>query len=749
LKSAAITFGRFNPFTIGHLKLVQAVGNQSAHDHFVYMSHSFDAVKNPLPYEEKLDIVTKIVAENVPKVEVIESNAKTFMQVLNELTGKYDEIYLVVGSDRVVEFQESVDKYNGIPDKKGVIPFSFHSVQVVSAGERDPDAEGVEGMSATKMRQAATSNDFESFRAGFPSRDTRFAKEVFQRVRHHMSLAESYKRRGLLVLEEDVAIKLKLDDGNDATFKISDDKYAEILKAGKGAKVTLPDKNDKSKTYTGTPTFKLAPDGSEEEIPWGESQETPDKTTAEKIKPYADIAKKVIDGLSTSRELARKFNEWVQQPSPDAEVSTQLEHAIVLMTSADPPTLQHLQLIKSLQEQQESFEFRNPAKETRDYRIGVDADPKAMKTQNVEKYQLNQIRQEAGQIPLVIVVNQLEGHLFSAAQNRKILSAVFGQSQQPQEQQVSSTKPNLQITDNTTSNEVVARESTIRSFIQSLAEAPQSSNRDLVAAPDQQATGPTQEAQPTPEGSNSVYVIAATDYQGMIAKLSKSIKHAYFVADPSNVQSVYNTIAPYWAKQGNTLYLLEKVPNITIDSPNSLKEALDPTADSLKRSVVGLEQVAPSMEMKEAQDHKVKAPTGLETTALDIPAVVEEFDKNRTQVLKALQNHFAKVLQGSPGAEYAKGAAQAFFDAYMKSLGLDIVSTLRRGLDALSKNEALMSVANLTGIPQLLGVLNKVVKTASGRATLAPKAGTKKVAMEPQQQTAKESIQSFLSQRYQ
>ena len=76
---------------------------------------------------------------------------------------------MVAGSDRLPEYQALLNKYNGKPDKNGVIPFDFKNIDFVSSGQRDPDAEGIEGMSASKMREHVRNGDFPSFRQGLPS----------------------------------------------------------------------------------------------------------------------------------------------------------------------------------------------------------------------------------------------------------------------------------------------------------------------------------------------------------------------------------------------------------------------------------------------------------------------------------------------------------------------------------------------------------------------------------------------------
>jgi hypothetical protein len=108
----------------------------------------------------------------------------SFIKQLALLTGKYDNLIFVAGSDRVPEFERLLKQYNGKD-------FKFKTIKVVSSGDRDPDAEGVTGISASKMRLYAKNNDFTSFKRGIPA-GYRGAKKLFNDVRDGMELKESY-----------------------------------------------------------------------------------------------------------------------------------------------------------------------------------------------------------------------------------------------------------------------------------------------------------------------------------------------------------------------------------------------------------------------------------------------------------------------------------------------------------------------------------------------------------------------------
>lgn len=187
---AAIAFGRMNPTTTGHFLVVKALHDTDADKKYIYLSHSQDKKKNPLPYETKVDYLRIFLKHGpYPDVEVKESEAKTAIGALCELYEKgFTDIIYICGSDRVEEFREMLGKYNGKPTKAGVIPYEFNSLEIVSAGERDPDAEDVSGMSASKMRALATEGNLEEFIKGVPTDARDLAVSYYNDVREGLGL---------------------------------------------------------------------------------------------------------------------------------------------------------------------------------------------------------------------------------------------------------------------------------------------------------------------------------------------------------------------------------------------------------------------------------------------------------------------------------------------------------------------------------------------------------------------------------
>ena len=228
-KIAYFTFGRLNPPTVGHEKLMNALAKQSGkNDYFVFVSQTQDKKKNPLDYNAKVKHIRKMFPRHARRV-MINKKVRTAFDAASFLYDKgYRSIVMVVGSDRVTEFQTLLEKYNGKEGQHGF--YNFQSITVASAGARDPDAEGVEGMSASKMRQFASDNDFTSFSQGLGSTvSNKDAKKLFMDVRSGMGLTEEtvFKRHVELepvseVREQFVQGKL-FDLGDTVIVKESDE----------------------------------------------------------------------------------------------------------------------------------------------------------------------------------------------------------------------------------------------------------------------------------------------------------------------------------------------------------------------------------------------------------------------------------------------------------------------------------------------------------------------------------------------
>ena len=179
MSKTVFAFGRMNPPTIGHEKLADKVASEAkrrgAMPH-IYLSHTQNSKKDPLPYSVKIAVAKKAFGKAITR-----SSSKTIIQVMQELEKMgHTEVVLVAGSDRVSDFKTLLNKYNGKE-------YNFDKIEVVSAGGRDPDAEGVEGMSASKLRAIAKEGDYDTFAKGMPSKlKDADKKKVYNTIRSVM-----------------------------------------------------------------------------------------------------------------------------------------------------------------------------------------------------------------------------------------------------------------------------------------------------------------------------------------------------------------------------------------------------------------------------------------------------------------------------------------------------------------------------------------------------------------------------------
>jgi hypothetical protein len=184
-----IAFGRFNPPTIGHQQLMDtaaAASQADGGDYVIYPSRSQDKKKNPLDPDTKISYMRRMFPGHSERIANDASN-KTIFDVLKKAHNDgYTNVRIVGGSDRVKEFEKLSNNYNGQL-------YAFDNIEVVSAGERDPDAKGVEGMSASRMRLAAAEGDFRKFREGLPTDFKRKdAQELFDNLRTSMNIKEGW-----------------------------------------------------------------------------------------------------------------------------------------------------------------------------------------------------------------------------------------------------------------------------------------------------------------------------------------------------------------------------------------------------------------------------------------------------------------------------------------------------------------------------------------------------------------------------
>lgn len=204
-KHAVLAFGRMNPPTTGHAKLVDKVKDVAKSvkgTHHVVLSHSQDTEKNPLSGEQKV----KHAQRYFPDTNITTSSKEhpNFLAQASKLhKAGATHLHMVAGSDRTGEYEKILHKYNGVKGTHGY--FKFRGIHVHSAGERDPDAEGVSGMSASKMRGHAAKGNFKEFKKGIPSHVAHeHAKELYSDVRKGMQVKEDFRSQIQMILSEGV-----------------------------------------------------------------------------------------------------------------------------------------------------------------------------------------------------------------------------------------------------------------------------------------------------------------------------------------------------------------------------------------------------------------------------------------------------------------------------------------------------------------------------------------------------------------
>ena len=196
-KTAVLAFGRLNPPTVGHAKLVDKIKSVNG-DHYLFLSQTQKPKTDPLDFATKV----KFVKQFFPGINVGHQSVRTPIQALEMLQGLgYTDIVFIAGSDRVQGFEKLFNTYNGQPDKTGKVPFKFNSIKVVSAGERDPDADDVSGMSASKMRAAAAAGELETFAQGVP--DKKLAQTMYDAVRKGMGVKDTVAAEDVSPEDED------------------------------------------------------------------------------------------------------------------------------------------------------------------------------------------------------------------------------------------------------------------------------------------------------------------------------------------------------------------------------------------------------------------------------------------------------------------------------------------------------------------------------------------------------------------
>lgn len=243
---AVVAWGRVGIPTEGHQKLVDAVkqhAKQTGGEPMVYLSHTQDPKKNPLAYEDKINYAQKAFGNVVKK-----SPHKTIIDVMKGLQDKgYKKVTVIAGEDRVPEYHAMLNKYNGRD-------YNFDKLEVKSAGHRDPDAEGVEGMSASKLRGHAQDSNLIQFRSGLAKNVKGDAAEIMGKVRKGMNLEHLEN-----IHSQATVLACNYDFDSELEFEYQCDRqYHKLIEQMNEAKKEVWDKpNPKEKSTKLTPAQKI------------------------------------------------------------------------------------------------------------------------------------------------------------------------------------------------------------------------------------------------------------------------------------------------------------------------------------------------------------------------------------------------------------------------------------------------------------------------------------------------------------
>ena len=216
-KHVAFAFGRFNPPTVGHKKLIDAVVNAAdGGDFYIFTSQSQDPDKNPLDYQTKVSFLKKLFPSIQDKI-VYDPTIKNVLQAADKLKANgYTDATFVCGSDRVPEFTKLLNTWNGM-DKTP----RFGVLNIISSGEREDGVEGVGGVSASMAREFVKNNDFESFKGTVPN-NPQLAKELFDAVKQGMATSKKKIKECIIQLineilnEDESDVKQAVKKTNDA-----------------------------------------------------------------------------------------------------------------------------------------------------------------------------------------------------------------------------------------------------------------------------------------------------------------------------------------------------------------------------------------------------------------------------------------------------------------------------------------------------------------------------------------------------
>jgi len=304
-KEVSFVFGRFNPPTIGHEKLFDTLKKVARSGVYrIYSSKSVDPKKNPLQFKEKIKFIRKMFPKHARNV-MADPDVRNALDICVKLYDQgFTKVTMVVGSDRIKEFDILLNKYNGVDARHGFYQFEG-AIRVVSAGDRDPDKDDVSGMSASKMRLAAAEGSLQKFAQGLPKNYN--PQDLYYAVRKGMGLKkESFRQH----------IELP-------TVSETREEYIEGNLYNVGDTVRIKETKEVGKVITRGPNYLMIKVNDERKRVWLESVETMAGEWG--TKKLTDRWKKETPGQQVREKMTvaqkRKKSNYYKDDSPDGKLS--------------------------------------------------------------------------------------------------------------------------------------------------------------------------------------------------------------------------------------------------------------------------------------------------------------------------------------------------------------------------------------------------------------------------------------------
>ena len=305
------TFGRMNPPTIGHEKLLFVLSRKAGKNPYkIYLSQSQDKKKNPLIYQQKIKHVRKMFPKHARNIILNKKIKNVFDAASNLYDQGFKKITMVVGDDRVIEFQTLLNKYNSVKGKHGF--YNFERIRVVSAGARDPDSEGIEGMSASKQRQNAANNNFTAFLQGVPSKmSSAETKRLFNDIRSGMGMREAtdFKQHvdlGTVSKTREKYINGELFEPGDRVIVKENGKSGYIYRLGANYVIVALDEGKVTRQWLDGIFFEKTDRWYKDQPEWG----TPESTKkAKKVTPgQAEEELELVDAIDPVKMAKNKID---------------------------------------------------------------------------------------------------------------------------------------------------------------------------------------------------------------------------------------------------------------------------------------------------------------------------------------------------------------------------------------------------------------------------------------------------------